>query len=72
MKTDNDVKFKKPQKDKNKEAKEFANQYMKNVTENQIKVMCPQCNMNTTIYPEHLHRAYCEKCNILLKVVDIV
>ena len=70
MKTGNKVKFKKSQKDENEEAKEFANQYMKNVTENQIKVMCPQCNMNTTIYPEHLDRAYCEICNVLLKKVE--
>jgi ribosomal protein S27AE len=70
MKVGDTVKFKKPQKDKRKEAKEFANQYMKNVTENQIKVMCPECNMTTTIYPEHLDRSYCEKCNVLLKKVE--
>jgi len=28
--------------------------------------------MKTTIYPEHLDRACCEKCNVLLKVVDMV
>ena len=42
---------------------------MNNVKENQIKVMCPKCNMKTTIYPEHLGRSYCEKCNVLLKKV---
>jgi ribosomal protein S27E len=70
MEADNNVKLKKPKKDKSKEAKEFAKQYMKNVTENQIKVMCPECNMNTTIYPEHLGRSYCEKCNVLLQKVE--
>jgi len=59
-------------KDESGEAKEFANQYMKNVTENKIKVMCPKCNMRTAIYSEHLGRAYCEKCDVLLKVVDMV
>jgi ribosomal protein S27E len=70
MKTGNKVKLKKPIKDKNREAKEFANQYMKNVTENQIKVICPKCNMKTTIYPEHLGRSYCEQCNVLLKKIE--
>lgn len=70
MKTVNDVKLKKPTKDESGEAKEFANQYLKNVTENQIKVMCPKCNMKTTIYPEHIGRSSCEKCNVLLKKVE--
>jgi ribosomal protein S27AE len=59
-------------KDKKSMAKDFANQYMDNVIKNQIKVICPQCNMKTTIYPEHLDRACCDKCNVLLKVVDMV
>ena len=70
MKTENKVKIEKFSKNENSEAKEFANQYMKNVIENQIKVMCPQCNMNTTIYPEHLGRSCCEKCNVLLEKVE--
>ena len=66
------VKYNEPGKCEGSKTKEFANQYIKNVIENQIKVVCPQCNMNTTIYPEHLDRAYCERCNILLEVVDKV
>lgn len=69
MKVDT-IKCKKPKKDKSREAKEFASQYMKNVAENQIKVMCPECNMKTTIFPEHLGRSCCEKCNVLLKKVE--
>ncbi len=51
MRVKGKVKYRKPEKDEISEAKEFPNQYMKNVTENQIKVMCSQCSMNTTIYP---------------------
>ena len=43
---------------------------MKNVTENKIKVMCPKCSMKTTVYPEHLGRSSCEKCNVLLQKVE--
>jgi ribosomal protein S27E len=67
VKTENKVKIKKSSKNESSKAKEFANQYMKNVIENQIKVMCPECNMKTTIYPEHLGRSSCEKCNVLLE-----
>ena len=67
MKKGDNAKFNKQTKNENIEAKEFYNHYMKNVTENQIKVMCPECNMKTTIYPEHLGRSYCEKCNVLLE-----
>ena len=70
MKTGNKVKFKKSPKDEKRKAKEFANQYMKNISENQIKVICPKCNMKTTLYPEHLGRSYCEKCNVLLEKVE--
>jgi len=54
-------------KDESLETQEFSKQYMKNITEIQIKVMCPKCQMKTTIYPEHLGRSYCEKCDVLLK-----
>ena len=48
---------------------DFAKEYKKNIEAEQIKAVCPKCKMETHIYPEHLNRAKCETCNILLEAL---
>jgi len=40
----------------------FANRYVKNILDNQVKVKCPTCGMETSVYPEHIDKAYCHVC----------
>ena len=45
---------------------DFAKEYKKNIEVNQIKATCPKCKQSFTVFSEHIGRADCETCNILL------
>jgi len=47
---------------------DFASEYKKNVEAEQIKVICPICKREFMVYPEHLGRAECGNCNVILVI----
>lgn len=42
--------------------KAFTNQYIVNILDNQINVYCPICGIKTSVFPEHINKAYCHTC----------